>query len=80
MKLGAYLKKYELSQEEFAKKFNPPVSQGLIWQWLSWIEDDSKGTRITAERAVEIEVITDGEVPRHEHRPDLYPKDKAKAA
>lgn len=72
--LAAYLEKHDLSQEEFAQKFDPPVSQGLIWQWLQWLDNPQKGTRITAERAKEIAGITDGEVPKHELRPDVYEK------
>lgn len=70
--LAAYLEKHGLSQDDFAKKFLPPVSQGLVWQWLKWLENPQKGTRITAERAKEIEIITEGEVTRHDTRPDLY--------
>lgn len=72
MKLRAYLEKHGLSQEDFAKRFDPPVSQGLVWQWLQWLDDETKGTRITAERAKEIETITGSEVTRHALRPDLY--------
>lgn len=74
--LQSYLEKHGLSQEDFAQKFTPRVSQGLVWQWLQWLEDPKKGTRITAERAKEIETITQGQVTRHELRPDLY-EDKA---
>lgn len=75
--IKTYLKKHELTQEDFAIKLG--VSQGLIWQWL-----DGR-TRITAERAVEIEEKTDGEITRHDLRPDLYlpapkPHRRARAA
>lgn len=42
------------------------VTQGLVWQWLN------ERTRITAERAVQIEKATDGAVTRAELRPDLF--------
>lgn len=42
------------------------VSQGLVWQWLN------EKTRITAERAQDIEEKTNGEVTRFELRPDIY--------
>jgi len=79
MKLAAYLKKHQLSQANFARKFKPPVTQGAVWQWLSWLEDpDAEGmARITAERAIEIEEITKGEVARHDLRPDLFSRVRA---
>lgn len=67
-----HLEKHGLSQEEFAKKFKPAVSQGLIWQWIEWLKNPKKGTRITAERAKEIEEITGGEIKRWELRPDVF--------
>jgi len=47
------------------------VSQGLIHQWLKGI------TRITAERCVQIEGVTNGAVRRHELRPDIFNRDAA---
>lgn len=72
MRLDAYLEKHGLSQEDFAGKFKPKVTQGLVHQWLLWLKNPKKGTRITAERATEIEAITDGEVQRSELRPDIF--------
>ena len=66
MDIKQYLSKHGLSQEQFAKQLG--VTQGLIWQWL-----DGR-TRVTAERAVEIEGKTAGEIQRHDLRPDLYPR------
>lgn len=77
MDLQAYLEKHGITQENFAEKFRPKVTQGLVWQWLQFLKNPKKGTRITAERAKEIEVITSGEVTRAELRPDIYEKDKA---
>lgn len=70
MKLADYLAKEKLSQEEFGRRI--PVSQGMVWQWLEWLENPQKGTRITAERALDIERASHGEVARHELRPDLF--------
>lgn len=67
MKLATYLKKHDLTQEEFAKGLG--VSQGLIWQWLNG------ETEITAERVKEIVRSTGGEVTPYDLRPDLFPKD-----
>lgn len=77
--LEAYLETHGISQEEFANRFAPKVTQGLVWQWLTWLRNPKKGTRVTAERAVEIESITAGEVKRGDLRPDLYPVEKAAA-
>lgn len=64
MDIPAYLKKHELSQEQFATFLG--VSQGLVWQWIAG------KTRITAERAKEIERKTGGEITRHDLRPDIF--------
>lgn len=66
MHIRAYLKKHKLSQDAFAELVG--VSQGLVWQWL-------KGqTRITADKAKQIENRTKGEVTRADCRPDLWEK------
>jgi len=73
MDLRKYLEEREprISQEDFAKKLG--VTQGLVSQWLVWLDTaGEKGTRVTAERAIQIEEQTAGEVGRHELRPDLY--------
>ena len=64
MDLKTYLADPARSQTEFARRLG--VSQGLVWQWI-----DGR-TRITAERAIQIERATDGVVSRQELRPDLY--------
>ncbi len=66
MVIKNYLEKKGLSQEQFAQKFVPHVSQGLIWQWISG------KTRVTAERAIEIERVTKGGITRAQLRPDLF--------
>lgn len=75
--LEQYLKKHSLSQKQLADRFVPPVSQGLIWQWLAWLDDRPHGTRITAERAIEIERITQSELKREDLRPDVFGKQAA---
>lgn len=72
MRLSEYLVNENLSQEEFGKRVGSGVSQGMVWQWLAWLDDPSKGTRITAERAIQIEVATSGRVGRSELRPDVF--------
>lgn len=63
MRFATYVKNH--GQSEFARRLG--VSQGLVWQWVNG------RTRITAERAVQIESVTAGEITRHDLRPDLYP-------
>lgn len=70
MDLAKYLETTETTQQAFAVKVG--VTQGLVWQWLSG------KTRITAERAKEIEAATEGLVTRRELRPDVF--DEAPAA
>jgi len=64
MILSEYLRTKKLTQAQFAERMG--VSQGLVWQWLNGRQP------ITAERAVKIELLTEGEIRRHELRPDLY--------
>lgn len=40
----------------------------------------TKGDRVPAEWCLKIEAATDGEVTRHELRPDLYPREDDHAA
>jgi transcriptional regulator with XRE-family HTH domain len=62
MNLTDYLQ--TTTQAEFAKRLG--VTQGLVTHWVNG------RTRITAERAVQIEQVTDGQVTRHELRPDIF--------
>ena len=63
MNLGEYIEKNG-GQTEIAQKLG--VTQGLISQWL-------KGkTRVTPERAKQIELVTGGVVTRQELRPDSW--------
>lgn len=66
-----YISKHGLSQEKFGKLLS--VTQGMVWQWCVWLDTRGKrGTRITAERAIEIEVATDREILREQLRPDVF--------
>lgn len=69
MRISEYLERHNLSQLDFARRLG--VSQGLVWQWMEG------RTKVTAERALQIEKHTDGEVTRHELRPDLYQAEQA---
>lgn len=74
MDIKTYLETHGDSQEQFAKRIG--VSQGLVWQWLEG------RTRITAERAIEIEEKTDRQIMRNDLRPDIFgdPPRKSSAA
>lgn len=63
MNLTEYLK--TTTQAKLAMSLD--VDQSLISQWLNG------KTKITAERASQIEEATKGKVRRHELRPDLWP-------
>lgn len=64
MNLRDYLADQGISQQEFASRLG--VTQGLVWQWL-------RGrTRISAERAVQIERATNQAVTRCDLRPDVF--------
>jgi DNA-binding transcriptional regulator YdaS (Cro superfamily) len=68
------LKKYleTSTQTELAEKLG--VSQGLVSQWVNG------DTAITAEKAIAIEVATEGAVTRSDLRPDLWPDRVSDAA
>lgn len=72
MNIPEYLEANGLQQAEFARQLG--VSPGLVWQWLNG------ETKVTAERAVQIEAATGGQVTREEIRPDLYCRDAAPCA
>lgn len=49
------------------------VTQPAVSQWVNWLKGKKKNaTRITGERAVQIEVATDGKVRRQTMRPELF--------
>ena len=61
--INEYLKKHNKTQSEFAVLLG--ISQGLVHQWVIG------KTRITVERAIQIEEITDKALTRHDLRPDI---------
>lgn len=63
MDLKTYCSTVE-SQTSLAKRLG--VSQGFIWQVLNG------RSRITAERAIAIEKVTEGKVSKHTLRPDIF--------
>ena len=69
MKLTAYRAERNISQASFAEMMAAagfPATQSLVSQW------ERGEVVITAERAVQIETVTDGAVPRSATRPDLF--------
>lgn len=61
MHLRDYLNQPDQSQQKLADRLR--VSQGLISQWLNWLEQkDKNASRITPDWAVKIESETDGSV------------------
>lgn len=81
MNLSEYVAQQGMSQQKAADILG--VTQSAVSQWLQWIEDNDRGTKITAERAVLIERATNGDVTRYDLRPDVFgpaPKQKARAA
>lgn len=73
MTLREFLDRPGNSQERLAIRLQ--CSQGLISQWLAWLDGkdrEQNATRITAERAIEIEAATDNQVTRYELRPDIF--------
>jgi len=45
------------------------VKQQHVWNWLN------RDKRLQAEHVLNIERATNGQITRHQLRPDLYPKD-----
>jgi len=64
MNISTYLQQTKTTQQDFASQLG--ISQGLVSQWLL------SRTTVTADRAVQIEKITNGKVTRLELRPDLF--------
>lgn len=71
MTLREYMKDHEYTQQSFGERVG--VSQGMVSQWLIWLDDRSRGTPITAAQALQVWRVTNYEVTPHELRPDLYP-------
>lgn len=61
MQLREYLDQPEQSQQKLADRMG--VSQGLISQWLNWLEGRVKNaSKVAPETAIRIEAATDGAV------------------
>jgi len=73
MKLSEYLSYKSMSQTAFAKTLSPPVTQGLVSQWILG------KCRIPLHRAIEIKKITKGKVDVFEW-PAFVPKRSNKSA
>lgn len=60
------------TQRKLAERIG--VTQSAVSQWLQWLDGGlhDNASRITGERALEIEQATDGAVTRAELRPDLF--------
>lgn len=74
MDIPTFRKARELTQAEFAAFLTTagsPATQGLVSLW------ERGEVVITAERAVEIERATGGQVARGDLRPDLWPNGAA---
>jgi DNA-binding transcriptional regulator YdaS (Cro superfamily) len=56
MRLDEYLRDHGETQSDFAERLDPPVTQGLVSQWVLGT------TRISLARALEIETLTNNEV------------------
>jgi DNA-binding transcriptional regulator YdaS (Cro superfamily) len=63
MNLETYLKKFDVTQTEFAKRID--CSPGLVWQIING------EVGLTPERAAKIEKATDGHVTIEEQLPNL---------
>lgn len=44
------------------------TNQAVVWYWLN------RARRVPAEYVLRIEAATDGQITRHDLRPDLYPR------
>ena len=58
-------------QTALAERIGNGVKQTNVWNWLN------REKRVPAERVLAVEQATDGQVSRHELRPDLYPSEDA---
>ena len=64
MDLATYMQSHGISQSDMADRLG--VSQGMVSHWLRGRKN------ITAEKARDIEIATNGAVRRHELRPDVF--------
>lgn len=54
-------------QTALAQRIGPPIKQAHVWYWLN----RSDGV-VPAEHCAAIEEATDGEITRHDLRPDIF--------
>lgn len=64
-KLKQWMNENDLTQEGLGRKFKPPITQGAVGLWI-------RKNHIPVARVLELERITG--IPRHEWRPDIYPR------
>lgn len=48
------------------------VTQGAVSAWVIWLDDPSRGTKLTAERCIEMEQATGGEICRYDTLPKIF--------
>ena len=60
MQLRDYLKKHQITMVAFGQLLSPPVSAGKVNHWLR------RTRRVSLEEALQIGVLTSGEVTPHE--------------
>ncbi len=71
MEVQALEKAVELVGGQTALAASIGVKQTHVWNWLN------RDKRVPAERVIAVEEATDGQVSRHELRPDIYPVEAA---
>lgn len=64
--IPSYLRAHAMTQQEFAGLLHRPVTPSTVSQWIYG------HTKITAERAREIAMASNNEIPRRALLPDLY--------
>lgn len=70
MNILDYRTKHGLSQQDFADLISlhgKPATQGLISQY------ETGEVKVTADRAIQFDLATNGEIPKSHYRPDYWP-------
>ncbi len=68
MELEALKRAVKIAGGQTALARKVGTRQGNVWSWLN------RTRRVPAEFVIKIEDATGGRVPRHELRPDIFPK------